>query len=154
LAMPELPEGDFLSSIRTLVVTDREWVPDSDGASLYLRPFMFAAEPFLGVRPAHQYEYLVIASPVGPYFIGGFHPVSIWAAQGMHRAGAGGTGAAKFGGNYAASLLPQQQAVEQGFDQVCFLDARSESHLEELGGMNIFVVDAIGAICTPRLTDS
>lgn len=154
LAMPELPEGDFLASISTLVETDLEWVPDSEGASLYLRPYMIATEPFLGVRPSRLYEYLVIASPVGPYFVKGFEPVSIWVVEGFHRAGPGGTGAAKFGGNYAASLRPQQEAIDKGFDQVCFLDAGSETYLEELGGMNVFAVDADGATHTPRLTGS
>ncbi len=152
LAMPVLPEEDFLGSIRALVETDLEWVPSTEGASLYLRPFMIASEPFLGVRPAHRFEYLVIASPVGPYFVKGFEPVSIWVAEDFHRAGPGGTGAAKFGGNYAASLLPQQTAYAQGFDQVCFLDAATRTNLEELGGMNVFVVDADGVVHTPALT--
>ncbi|TNC18569.1 branched-chain amino acid aminotransferase [Georgenia sp. 311] len=152
LAMPELPEEDFLASISALVETDLEWVPSTEGASLYLRPFMIATEPFLGVRPAQRYEYLVIASPVGPYFVNGFQPVSIWVAQDYHRAGPGGTGHAKFGGNYAASLLPQQRANAQGFDQVCFLDAATRTNLEELGGMNVFVVDEDGVVHTPALT--
>ncbi|QDB78712.1 branched-chain amino acid aminotransferase [Georgenia wutianyii] len=152
LAMPELPEEDFLASISALVDTDLEWVPSTEGASLYLRPFMIATEPFLGVRPAQRYEYLVIASPVGPYFVNGFQPVSIWVAQDYHRAGPGGTGHAKFGGNYAASLLPQQRANAQGFDQVCFLDAATRTNLEELGGMNVFVVDEDGVVHTPALT--
>jgi len=152
VAMPELPEADFLTSIRALVETDLEWVPSTPGSSLYLRPFMIATEAFLGVRPAHRFEYLVIASPVGPYFVRGFEPVAIWVAEEYHRAGPGGTGAAKFGGNYAASLLPQQHAHERGFDQVCFLDAATGSNLEELGGMNVFVVDADGVVHTPALT--
>ncbi|WP_324652896.1 branched-chain amino acid aminotransferase [Georgenia sp. H159] len=152
LAMPELPEEDFLGSIRALVETDLEWVPSTEGASLYLRPFMIATEPFLGVRPSRRFEYLVIASPVGPYFVKGFEPVSIWVAEDYHRAGPGGTGAAKFGGNYAASLLPQQTAQREGFDQVCFLDAATRTNLEELGGMNVFVVGADGVVRTPALT--
>lgn len=120
--------------------------------SLYLRPFMFASERFLGVRPSLEAEFLVIASPVGPYFAGGVTPVSIWVAQDFHRAGTGGTGAAKFGGNYAGSLLPQQVAHAQGFDQVCFLDAATNTTLEELGGMNVFVVHADGRVSTPELT--
>ena len=152
LAMPELPAADFLGSIRTLVETDIEWVPSSPGSSLYLRPFMIATEPFLGVRPARRFEYLVIASPVGPYFVKGFEPVSIWVAQDYHRAGPGGTGDAKFGGNYAASLLPQQDAHGKGFEQVCFLDAATRTNLEELGGMNVFVVHADGVVRTPALT--
>ncbi|MDE0572695.1 branched-chain amino acid aminotransferase [Demequina sp. B12] len=152
LAMPELPVEDFLGSIEALVAVDGEWVPGSEESSLYLRPFMFASEAFLGVRPAHVMDYLLIASPVGPYFPGGVKPVSIWVATDYHRAGPGGTGAAKCGGNYAASLLPQQEAYAHGCQQVMFLDAREGKFLEELGGMNLFVVRADGTIETPRLT--
>ncbi|UFU07744.1 branched-chain amino acid aminotransferase [Ruania halotolerans] len=152
LALPELPAEHFLGSIEALVRTDLEWVPDSPGSSLYLRPFMFASEPFLGVRPAKQVDYLLIASPSGPYFTSGFQPVSIWVAEDYHRAGPGGTGAAKCGGNYAASLLPQQQAAAHGCAQVCFLDAATNTYLEELGGMNVFLITDDGAVHTPELT--
>ena len=152
LALPELPEEDFLASVSTLVATDVEWVPSSPGSTLYLRPYMVAGEAFLGVRPAQEVEYLVIASPSGPYFTSGFAPVDIWVAEGFHRSGPGGTGAAKCGGNYAASLLPQQQAADNGCEQVCFLDAATETYLEELGGMNMFIVTADGAVHTPELT--
>lgn len=152
LALPELPVEDFLGSIEALVAVDEAWVPGSEESSLYLRPFMFASEAFLGVRPAHVIDYLLIASPVGPYFPGGIKPVSIWVAQGFHRAGPGGTGDAKCGGNYAASLLPQQQAIKAGCQQVLFLDAKEGRFLEELGGMNVFVVRRDGTIETPRLT--
>lgn len=152
LALPELPVEDFLGSIEALIAVDHAWVPDTDESSLYLRPFMFASEAFLGVRPAHTIDYLMIASPVGPYFPGGVKPVSIWVAQGYHRAGPGGTGAAKCGGNYAASLLPQMQAYDNGCQQVLFLDAKDGRFLEELGGMNVFVVRRDGTIETPRLT--
>lgn len=151
LAMPELPEEDFVASIQALVSADRDWVPTAEGATLYLRPFAFASEPFLGVRSSHQVTYLVIASPVGPYFRHGFRPVSIWVAREHHRAGPGGTGAAKTAGNYAASLLPQEQAYAQGCEQVCFLDAATNTLVEELGGMNLFVVDADGTVRTPGL---
>src|SRR5690606_12418791 len=140
------------ASLAALVAADERWVPATPGASLYLRPFMIATEPFLGVQPAHEVEYLVIASPVGPYFVNGFQPVDIWVSQHHHRAGAGGMGAAKTGGNYAASLLPQQEAGEKGFAQVCFLDAATNSYLEELGGMNLFVVHRDGSLRTPSLT--
>ncbi|MFD1504612.1 branched-chain amino acid aminotransferase [Georgenia yuyongxinii] len=152
LALPELPEEDFVASLAALAAVDQRWVPGVEGSSLYLRPFMIATEAFLGVRSAHELEYLLIASPVGPYFVNGFQPVSIWVAQDFHRVGPGGMGAAKTGGNYAASLLPQQEAYEKGFEQVCFLDAATNTHLEELGGMNVFVVDADGAVRTPALT--
>ncbi len=152
MALPELPVEDFLNSVTSLLAVDNAWVPGVEESSLYLRPFMFASEAFLGVRPANVIEYLLIASPVGPYFSGGVKPVSIWVAQGFHRAGVGGTGDAKCGGNYAASLLPQQQAYDNGCQQVLFLDAREDRYLEELGGMNVFVVRRDGTVETPRLT--
>lgn len=151
LALPVLSEEDFLGSIRTLVATDAEWVPSVPGSSLYLRPYMFASEAFLGVRAAKQVDYLVIASPVGPYFTNGFQPLSIWVDAEYNRAGPGGTGAAKCGGNYAASLLPQALAYQEGCDQVCFLDAATGTYLEELGGMNVFVVMKDGSVTTPGL---
>ncbi len=154
LALPALSVDDFIGSITALVRTDLAWVPSGEDSSLYLRPFMFASEPFLGVRPAAQVEYLVIASPVGPYFAGGVKPVSIWVSEDYHRAGPGGTGAAKCGGNYASSLLPQVEAQQHGCDQVCFLDSTTNSYLEELGGMNVFVVMADGSVHTPELTGS
>ena len=154
MALPELSETDFLGSVAALVRTDSDWVPSGDEMSLYLRPFMFASEPFLGVRPSARIEYMVIASPVGAYFSGPVKPVSIWVSQDYHRAGPGGTGEAKCGGNYAASLLPQQQAYQNGCDQVCFLDAKTDTNLEELGGMNVVVVHADGSVSTPRLTGS
>ncbi|GEA83048.1 MAG: branched-chain amino acid aminotransferase [Cellulomonas sp.] len=154
LALPQLPEADFLGSIEALVRTDLAWVPTGEETSLYLRPFMYASEPFLGVRPSLEVEYLVIASPVGPYFSGGVKPVAIWVDQELHRAGAGGTGAAKCGGNYAASLLPQQLAYDQGCEQVCFLDASTNTYLEELGGMNVVVVHADGSVVTPPVSGS
>jgi len=152
LALPVLPEEDFLGAITALVSVDREWVPSGEEASLYLRPFMFASEAFVGVRAAKAVEFLTIASPVGPYFAsGGVQPVSIWVSTDFHRAGPGGTGEAKCGGNYAASLLPQQEAYAKGFDQVCFLDVAGET-LEELGGMNVMVVHADGRVSTPALS--
>lgn len=154
LALPELSEDDFLASLAALVRTDLAWMPTGEETSLYLRPFMYASERFLGVRPSLEAEYIVIASPVGPYFAGGVRPVSIWVDREYHRAGAGGTGAAKCGGNYAASLLPQQEAYDKGFEQVCFLDASTNTLVEELGGMNVFVVHADGRVSTPELSGS
>ena len=150
--MPELPVADFVASLEALVNVDADWVPATDESSLYLRPFMFASEAFLGVRSARAMTYLLIASPVGPYFATGVRPVSIWVAQDHHRAGPGGTGAAKCGGNYAASLLSQRRAYAQGCDQVCFLDAATCANLEELGGMNVFAVLDDGSVVTPGLT--
>jgi branched-chain amino acid aminotransferase len=152
LALPELPTPDFLASVETLVSTDQEWVPGGAEQSLYLRPFMFASETFLGVRPAREVTYCCIASPVGAYFSRGVRPVSIWLSQEYTRAAPGGTGNAKCAGNYAASLLAQQQAAEHGCDQVCFLDVVERRWVEELGGMNLFFVHADGRIVTPALS--
>ncbi|MBV1688367.1 branched-chain amino acid aminotransferase [Novosphingobium sp. G106] len=151
LAMPEMPEALFIESIRQIVKADRDWIPAGDGASLYLRPFMFASEAFLGVRPAKQYKYLVIASPAGNYFKSGAPAVSIWVSD-YTRAAPGGTGAAKCGGNYAASLVPQAEAIERGHDQVVFLDAAEHKWIEELGGMNLYFVFSDGSLVTPSLT--
>jgi len=154
LALPQLSSTDFIESVRALVATDEKWVPAGDGgeASLYLRPFMFASEAFLGVRPAAEVTYCVIASPAGPYFAGGLKPVSIWLSTGYTRAAPGGTGAAKAGGNYAASLAAQVEATANGCDQVAFLDAVDRKWVEELGGMNLFFVYRDGTIVTPALT--
>ncbi|GAB3595333.1 branched-chain amino acid aminotransferase [Angustibacter peucedani] len=154
LALPELPAEDFLGAVQALVAADADWVPDgaSGEASLYLRPFMFASEAFLGVRPAAEVTFCVIASPAGPYFSGGVKPVSIWLSSEYTRAAPGGTGAAKCGGNYAASLAAQVEAIERGCDQVCFLDAVEHRWVEELGGMNLYFVMDDGSVVTPELT--
>jgi branched-chain amino acid aminotransferase len=154
MAMPGLPEDVFLASLRQLVSIDRDWIPSSEDASLYLRPFMFASEVFLGVKPASEYLYCVIASPAGSYFKGGVKPVSLWVSREYTRAAPGGTGAAKCGGNYAASLLPQAEAIENGCDQVVFLDAVERRYIDELGGMNVFVVYDDGTLVTPSLNGS
>ncbi|HET8615043.1 MAG TPA: branched-chain amino acid aminotransferase [Actinomycetales bacterium] len=152
LALPELPVDDFVVSIEALVDVDQAWVPSGGEASLYLRPFMFASEAFLGVRAAAEVTYCVIASPAGAYFSGGVKPVSIWVSQDYTRAAPGGTGAAKCGGNYAASLSAQVEASDHGCDQVCFLDAVEHRWVEELGGMNLFFVLDDGTLVTPQLT--
>ncbi|GIG55181.1 branched-chain amino acid aminotransferase [Demequina activiva] len=152
MALPPLPEEDFLGSIEELLGVDAAWVPDVEETSLYLRPMLIGTEPCLGVRPSATVGYVLLASPVGAYFPNGVKPVSIWVAQGFHRAGAGGTGQAKTAGNYAASMLPQQQAQDHGCDQVLFLDASRDMYVEELGGMNVFAVRRDGTIWTPRVT--
>ncbi|MFY9262620.1 MAG: branched-chain amino acid aminotransferase [Actinomycetaceae bacterium] len=152
LAIPELSHEDYLASIVDLVRADARWVPSEPGSSLYLRPFIFASEAFLGVRAAHRYEYLVIASPSGPYFKNGFQPINVWVDREYHRAGPGGMGDVKTGGNYASSLYPKVVAAQQGFDEVLFLDAATNTNLDELGGMNVFVVMADGSVKTPALT--
>ncbi len=158
LAIPELPDEVFIESLRQLIAVDHEWVPPAGGeASLYLRPFIIATEPGLGVRPSAEYRYLVIASPAGAYFKGGIKPVSVWLSTEYVRASPGGTGAAKFGGNYAASLLAQAQAAEHGCDQVVWLDAIERRYVEEMGGMNLFFVFGSGGsarLVTPELSGS
>jgi len=154
LALPPLPTEWFLGSIRDLVEADRAWVPTGEERSLYLRPFMFASEVFLGVRPSQHVTYSVIASPAGAYFKAGLKPVDIWLSETFTRAGAGGTGAAKCGGNYAASLLPQQEAFAHGCEQVAFLDSVENRWVEELGGMNLYFVHDDGSIVTPELSGS
>jgi branched-chain amino acid aminotransferase len=151
LAMPAMPEDLFVAAIRELVLADRAWFPSVEGGALYLRPFMFASEAFLGVRPAKDYRFLVIASPAGNYFKSGAPAVSIWVSEDYTRAAPGGTGAAKCGGNYAASLVPQREATERGHDQVVFLDAAERTWVEELGGMNLFFVFDDGTVLTPPL---
>jgi branched-chain amino acid aminotransferase len=153
LALPDLPVEDFLASIAALVEVDQRWVPDAAGEkSLYLRPFMFASEAFLGVRPAKHVTFMVIASPAGAYFPRGVKPVSLMVSEDYTRAAVGGLGAAKTGGNYASSLAPQSEAIAKGFDQVVFLDAVERRYVEELGGMNLYFVHDDGTIVTPELT--
>ncbi|MCA1711000.1 MAG: branched-chain amino acid aminotransferase [Actinobacteria bacterium] len=152
LALPVFPEDDFVAACELLVRTDKDWVPDGEGASLYLRPFMFADEVGLGVRPSDSAQFMVIASPAGNYFPGPLRPVSLWLSQEYTRAAPGGMGAAKTGGNYAASLVAQQEAADNGCDQVVFLDALEQRWIEELGGMNLFLVMDDGRLVTPALS--
>ena len=156
--MPELPDELFLGSLRELVAADRRWVPSAPDESLYLRPFMVATEIGLGVNsPSRSYTYLLIASPAGPYFSGGIHPVSVWLSTEYVRAAPGGTGEAKCAGNYAASFIAQAEAVERGCDQVVWLDAIERRWVEEMGGMNLYFVFGTGSdakLVTPSLTGS
>ncbi len=153
MALPELPVEHFLDSLKAMISVDGEWVPSAPETSLYLRPFMFGKEAFLGVRPAKKVAYYLIASPAGAYFSGGVAPVSIWLSEHYSRAGKGGTGAAKTGGNYAASLVAQNEAYENGCQQVLFLDSTTNTYIEELGGMNVVLVYKDGSLVTP-LSDS
>lgn len=152
LAMPEIPQDVFMAAITELVKADAAWVPEGGESSYYLRPFMISSEAFLGVRTASKFEFMVIGGPTSSYFKGGVKPVSIWLSKQYTRAAEGGTGAAKCGGNYAASLLAGQEAAANGCDQVCFLDAAEHKWIEELGGMNLFFVYKDGSIVTPELT--
>lgn len=156
MAMPELPEELFVRSIELLLEHDGDWIPTQQDASLYLRPYMIATEVGLGVNgPSSSYLFGLIASPSGPYFSGGVRPVTVWLSEDFTRAAPGGTGEAKFAGNYAASFLAQRQAVEQGCDQCVWLDAVEHRWVEEMGGMNLFFVFGSGddaRILTPGLT--
>ncbi|MDP4013297.1 MAG: branched-chain amino acid aminotransferase [Candidatus Nanopelagicales bacterium] len=157
LAMPELPEDLFIGSLEALLSLDADWVPHHREKSLYMRPFMFSTEVGLGVRPADEYLYLLIASPAGAYFRDGVQPVAVWLTEDYVRAAPGGTGEAKCAGNYAASLIAQVEAMENGCDQVVWLDAVERRWVEEMGGMNLFFVYGTGTgarLMTPKLTGS
>lgn len=149
LALPELPTEYFVQSLREMIAVDGAWVPGAPDTSLYLRPFMFATEAFLGVRAAKKVAYYVIASPAGAYFAGGVAPVDIWLETEYSRAGRGGLGAAKTGGNYAASLLPHEEAAKHGCAQELYLDAAEGRYIEELGGMNVVLVRTDGSLLVP-----
>ncbi|RVW05600.1 branched-chain amino acid aminotransferase [Rhodococcus xishaensis] len=158
LAMPELPDELFVGSIEALLEVDEAWVPAAGSEdALYLRPFMYASEVGLGIRPAKQYRYLLIASPAGAYFPRGVKPVSVWLSREYVRAAPGGTGAAKFAGNYAGSLLAQAEAANHGCDQVVWLDAIERKYVEEMGAMNLFFIFGSGPearLVTPSLSGS
>ncbi len=155
LAMPEVPEDLFVEAADLLIRQELAWVPREVGESLYLRPFMIATDAALGVRPSKDYLFLMLASPAGAYFQGGVKPVTVWITEDFVRAAPGGTGFAKCAGNYAASLLAQRQAVQQGCDQVVWLDALEHRFIEEMGGMNICFIYQEGGktrLVTPQLT--
>ncbi len=155
LAMAELPQDVFLGAVEALVRADAAWVSEDPEKSLYLRPFQFATEIGLGVRPADSYTFLLLASPAGAYFPRGVKPVSVWLSTEFVRAAPGGTGEAKCSGNYAASLIAQAHAAERGCDQVVWLDGVERRWVEEMGGMNLFFVHGEGGsarLMTPELT--
>ena len=126
LAMPDFPEDLFVDAVKELVLADKDWFPSVEGGSLYIRPFMFATEAFLGVRPAKQYKFVVILSPAGNYFKSGAPAVSVWVSD-YTRAAPGGTGEAKCGGNYAASLVPQERPLPRVTTRPFSSTQRSES---------------------------
>ena len=152
LALPTLEVDDFVAAADALIRQDAAWVPTGPDDSLYIRPFMVATEVGLGVRPASDVTFMVIASPAGAYFAKGSKRVAIWLSEDYTRAAPGGTGAAKCGGNYAASLVAQQEAIANGCEQVLFLDAVERRWVEELGGMNLWLVLDNGTVVTPELT--
>ena len=150
MSMPEIPVEDVLYYEEELVKLDQRWIPTKRGTSLYIRPTCIATEPALGVRASTQYLFYIILSPVGPYYSTGFNPVSLWVSREYSRAGSGGTGAAKAGGNYGASLAASSKAKEKGYSQVLWLDAKEHRYVEEVGAMNIlFIID--NKLVTPPL---
>lgn len=153
ICIPEIPEADFLQAIKEVVKTDEAWIPTKPGTSLYIRPFIIATDPFLGVRPSDTYKFLIILSPVGAYYPEGLNPVKIWIEDEFVRAVKGGIGEAKTGANYVASLKSQVKAHDEGYSQVLWLDGVHRKYIEEVGAMNIFFkID--GKIVTPVLNGS
>lgn len=153
LVIPQVPEDVALQGLKELVRIDKDWVPHSDGASLYLRPFVIAVDPFVGVRPADSYLFFIIASPSGAYYESGLNPVAIKVEEKYVRAVKGGMGYTKTGGNYAASLIGQDEAHKEGFSQVLWLDGVEHKYIEEVGAMNIFF-KINGEVVTPELSGS
>ena len=140
LCIPQMDEELYVEAIKALVAVDADWIPEKEGTSLYIRPFIIADEPFLGVRRANHYKFIVILSPVGPYYVGGLTPTKIYVEDKYVRATAGGTGEAKCGGNYAASLKAQEEAHEKGYEQILWLDGVERKYVEEIGTSNAFFV--------------
>lgn len=153
LSMPEIPEEDFVQAVKELVKIDKDWIPTREGTSLYIRPFIIATDPFLGVRPSYTYKFIIILSPVGAYYPEGINPVKIWIEDDYVRAVKGGIGEAKTGGNYVASLKSQVKAHDEGYSQVLWLDGVHRKYIEEVGAMNIFF-KINGTIKTPKLNGS
>lgn len=153
LCIPEIQVEDFIQAIQTVVKIDEAWIPTKEGTSLYIRPFIIATDPFLGVRPSYTYKFMVILSPVGAYYPEGLNPVKIWIEDEYVRAVRGGIGEAKTGGNYAASLASQVKAHDEGYSQVLWLDGVDRKYIEEVGAMNIFF-KINGTVVTPKLNGS
>lgn len=153
LCIPEVNVEDILQAIKTVINVDKEWIPDKKGTALYIRPFIIASDPFLGVRPSLTYKFIIIMCPVGAYYKEGINPVRIWVENEYVRAVKGGVGYAKTGGNYAASLKAQMKAKEKGFTQVLWLDGIERKYVEEVGTMNVFF-KINGEVITPSLEGS
>jgi branched-chain amino acid aminotransferase len=153
LCIPEIDEAFAMDALKQLLVIEKDWVPSTQGTSLYIRPTIIATDPFLGVRASHTYRYFIILSPVGAYYAEGFNPVKIWVTRNHVRAVRGGVGEAKTPGNYAASLYAGEQAHQYGYTQVLWLDGIEQKYIEEVGAMNIFFV-INGELITPMLSGS
>lgn len=153
ICIPEIDEEDFLDAIKAIVKMEEAWIPSKPGTSLYIRPFIIATDPFLGVRPSNRYMFMIILSPVGAYYPEGLNPVKIWIEDDYVRAVRGGIGEAKTGGNYVASLAAQMKAHEEGYSQVLWLDGVERKYIEEVGAMNIFF-KINGTVVTPELNGS
>jgi branched-chain amino acid aminotransferase len=153
LCIPELPIEDFVEAVKAVVKVDEAWVPNKPGTSLYIRPFLIATDPFPGLRPSDTYQFIIILSPVGPYYPEGLNPVKIWIEDDYVRAVKGGIGEAKTGGNYVASMAAQMKAHDAGYSQVLWLDGVERKYIEEVGAMNIFF-KINGTIVTPMLNGS
>ncbi len=153
LCIPELPEDVFMEGLKAVVRLDKDWIPTKPGTSLYVRPFVIATDPFLGVRPSNTYKFMIILSPVGAYYASGLDPVKIWIEDEYVRAVKGGIGEAKTGGNYVASLASQVKAHDEGYSQVLWLDGVERKYIEEVGAMNIFF-QINGTVVTPKLNGS
>jgi branched-chain amino acid aminotransferase len=150
MCMPRLPEELFVESLRELIHLDRQWIPKTEGSSLYIRPFMFSSDEYIGIRPSQRFTYMVILCPVGPYYSA---PVRVKIEEHYTRAVAGGTGYAKAGGNYGGSIYPAKLAQDQGYQQLIWTDGKEHKYIEESGTMNVmFVVD--DTLITPALSDS
>lgn len=150
MGMPNLPEDLFVEGLRELVSLEHNWIPPKAGSALYLRPFMYADEPFIGMRAATHYKFIIIASPSGPFFS---KRIKLWAEKQFIRAAHGGTGEAKAAGNYAAAIRPTELAKSKGYDQVLWLDADQHQYIQEVGTMNIFF-KINGDFITPELDGS
>lgn len=153
LCIPEIDETFVLDALKQLLIIEQDWVPKAPGTSLYIRPTIIATDPFLGVRASHTYRFFIIFSPVGAYYPEGFNPVKIWVTRNHVRAVRGGVGEAKTPGNYAASLYAGEQAHQQGYTQVLWLDGIEQEYIEEVGAMNIFFI-INGELITPMLSGS
>ncbi|MGM8364481.1 branched-chain amino acid aminotransferase [Virgibacillus sp. W0181] len=153
LCIPKIDEEFAIEAIKQLVAIDKEWIPTSEGTSLYIRPFIISTEPYLGVAPSRRYTFIVILSPVGAYYKEGINPVKIAVENTFVRAVKGGTGEAKTGGNYASGLMAQELVADKGFAQVLWLDGVEKKYVEEVGSMNVFF-KINGEVITPKLNGS